>query len=51
MENNLEKQIENFNSLDTFDRQQVRNGVMLQNANSREGQRIYKLAKEKGVVN
>lgn len=50
MNETLEKQIEYYDSLDTFDREQLRLGILLQNANSREGQRLYKLAQEKRLL-
>ncbi len=50
MESSLEKQIENWDILDQVDRNITLNGVLMQNQFSREGNRIYKLAQEKGII-
>ena len=47
---NLKDQIDSYNILDQFDRDMLRQGLMLLNQNSREGQEIYKKAQEKNII-
>lgn len=50
MNKELKDKIDRWEVLDQFDRNQLRNALMLQNQNSREGVETYEYAQEKGII-